>query len=249
MTKTQPAHPCIKQATISDIEKIHCWLQEEQALGIEDNFLCNWDSTLEVFEDQDLFVYIDPVTANPIAYLWSDFGILSVKENFRSKGVGTALANFGLSNLELNYKFAARFEITPETSKDFWIRMGAEVFYANNRLNGFIPINSKLELPDTEGTSTCEIQVYPEKALYDKAIEPIKKNIQTGIKNNDATWLPERFVFHNTHGFYGGDVVVRVLLNDKEVFFDKAKRDSSYGIGIESGTGYYFIECINETTP
>lgn len=33
MTKFYPAHPSIKQATLSDIKKIHSWLQEETALA------------------------------------------------------------------------------------------------------------------------------------------------------------------------------------------------------------------------
>lgn len=245
MTKFYPAHPSIKQATLSDIKQIHSWLQEETALGIDDNFLCNWSLTLDVFENQNLFVYKDQITGNPIAYLWADFGILSVKHNYRNKGIGTALASFGLSNLELNNEFAARFQIMPETSKNFWVKMGAEVFGSNNHLNGFIPINSKLDLPDAEGTSILEIHLYPEKALYDKNIAPIKKFIQTGIKNGRRIWLPERIVFHREHGFYEGDVVARILVDSSETFFDKAKRESAYDIGIEEHPGYYFVECIN----
>lgn len=246
MTMPQTNHPLIKLATKNDIEQIYTWLQEEKALGIDDNFLCNWSLTLDVFENQNLFVYKNQITGNPIAYLWADFGILSVKHDYRNKGIGTALANFGLSNLELNNEFAARFQIMPETSKNFWVKMGAEVFGSNNRLNGFIPINSKLDLPDTEGTSILEIHLYPEKAFYDKNIAPIKKFIQTGIKNGGSIWLPERIVFHREHGFYEGDVVARILVDHSEIFFDKAKRESAYDIGIEEHLGYYFVECIDE---
>ena len=82
----------------SDIEKIRTWLiaQESQEAGF--SFLCNWNLTLWVYSEGKLMVAVSK--NEPIAYMWADFGVVEVHENYRRRGIGRSLVEFGLEHVK-----------------------------------------------------------------------------------------------------------------------------------------------------
>jgi len=79
----------LRPATDLDVEKIHCWLLEQEQREVHGSFLCNWGSTLKTHGENQLIVAA--LNDEPVAYLYEGFGILEVRESFRRKGTGERL--------------------------------------------------------------------------------------------------------------------------------------------------------------
>jgi len=56
----------------------------------------------------------------PIAYIWGDFGILEVREEFRKNGIGKQLVEYAMKRAIGNGRVAVSIECKPESSIPFW---------------------------------------------------------------------------------------------------------------------------------
>lgn len=94
-----------------DIPKLYAWLLDHDRRSIHGSFLCNWNLTQEVHSTKQLLVAI--FEDEPIAYIWSDFGILEVRENFRSYGVGRSLVEYAMNQAISNDMCAVSVDCNP----------------------------------------------------------------------------------------------------------------------------------------
>lgn len=60
----------IRSSMNDDIAKIYEWLKEEDSLGVEGNFLCNWGLTEQCHREGSLLVLVDELEGIPVAYQW-----------------------------------------------------------------------------------------------------------------------------------------------------------------------------------
>lgn len=112
----------IRTATPDDIKQIHRWLQEEERMGVQGNFLCNWEVISNQYEDQDVVVFIPKGDTVPRGFLTAGLSvssILQVQSQFRGQGIARQLVEYALARCEKDNDFQLLLECAPITSIPF----------------------------------------------------------------------------------------------------------------------------------
>ena len=147
-------------STDDDMKKIHQWLEVEYEKNNQTGFLCNWELTQKTHNNGNVLVCVDKSSSNdPIAYMWLDFGIVNVKEEFAKQGVGRSLVEYALKHLSKLGVICVNIQCRPSTSIPFWKLMGF-TFY--DKILAYKIIDKTLKLPDGGSSVHVEIYFYPE---------------------------------------------------------------------------------------
>lgn len=105
-----------------------------------------------------------------------------------------------------------------------------------------------VELPAGLPHVKVRISFFPERVLYDK-VRPAPLSVwePEAVRLLDGTIeLGQRVVGFQRYGAIG-DLVAEIVVDGKQVFFDKAKRDRAYDLGLEQQpvTYAWYIDCID----
>jgi N-acetylglutamate synthase-like GNAT family acetyltransferase len=95
----------IRRSTESDLQAIHSWLRKEDAQGVKDNFLCNWEIIERSHGQGRLTVYVDGHSGVPVAFQLGGLlhpGILEVRNDMRRKGIGRKLVDYCVAEVRNN---------------------------------------------------------------------------------------------------------------------------------------------------
>lgn len=231
----------LRAATDLDVEKIHYWLLDQDHREVHGSFLCNWNLTLKTYAENELLVAT--LNDEPVAYIWKNFGILEVREEFRKKGIGKRLVEFAMDHARNKNRHAISIECTPETSIPFWKKMGFE-FYSRNMAS--IVFENYLRIPSNGEPISVEINFYPEAAKWDSTILPIKSFSPPALRDGDGTiHLEYRAAAFINRAQYAGDAMVKICLDGKEIYFDKAKYCAAKDLGVTYNSGAFSIEKVH----
>lgn len=225
-------------ATDFDIQRIYSWLLEHDRREVHGSFLCNWNLTQLVHEDKKLFVAT--LDDEPIAYIWEDFGILEVREEFRKKGVGKQLVEYAMERAISNGRCAVSIECKPESSIPFWKKMGFE-FYNENKAS-FV-FKKSFDMPVDGLLINVDIMFYPEQAKWAPQTPPIKFFSPPAMLDNQGIIHLQYRV--GTNIGKGGDTMIRICIDGEDIYFDKAKYPEARAIGVTYNSGAFYIDKLH----
>jgi hypothetical protein len=201
----------------------------------------------------DLLVYIDPQTQQPVAYQWGGLlspGILEVRNDWRGRGIGIGI---GKSMVEHCLAVAAQagddllwIQCTPSSSIPFWQHMGFTILrghVSHEQENHAYRVLSRVHGPQ-EGDATAQVSIewFPECRKWDKATAPAVAQVLKGVWLDNELALAQRASFFRR--LVDGDVVVRVVVDGQEWYFDKAKYESALALGVEDCRNGFRVDTL-----
>ena len=241
------ANGYIRFAIEEDMKKIHQWLEIQNRTDVHGTFLCNWNLTKEVYDEGNIIVYIDNESNEPIAYMWSDFGIIEVRENKRGKGIGRSLVDFAIKHaIELG-EVVIKIECAPLSSIPFWKRMGFN-FYTHEY--AYMLLNKEYHLPNMGSPVVVDIRFYPECKKWKPETEPLERFSPIAVKTPEGhIYFKNRVsIFTESHN-WNYDPVVEINIDGKRLYMDKAKYLEAYNLGVIRSSYAFSIErlvmCFN----
>ncbi len=225
-------------ATDLDIQRIYSWLIEQDFRKVNGSFLCNWDLTQLAHENNQLFVaaFVD----EPVAYIWEDFGILEVREEFRRKGVGKQLVEYAMEYAISSGRYAVSIECKPESSIPFWEKMGFE-FHNENKAS-FV-FEKSYDIPVDGLPTNVDIMFYQEQVKWEPQTPPIKSFSPHAMLDNQGIIHLQYRVSANTDN---EDAVIRICVDGEVIYFDKAKYSEASAIGVTYNSGTFYIERLHK---
>ena len=228
-------------ATAHDVERIYSWLLDHAHRGVHGSFLCNWNLTRKTHENQQLLVAI--LQSEPIAYMWGDFGILEVREEFRNNGVGKQLVEFAMKRSLSDNRVAVSIECKPESSIPFWEKMGFEFHDKNEASYVF---EKTYVMPVDASPINVEIMFYPEYVKWTPQASPIKSYSPPAVlENQSVIHLRHRVATFVDSAHYQGDAVVKICVDGEVLYFDKAKYAKASAIGVRYESGAFYLDNLN----
>ena len=221
----------IRFATKKDMKTIHNWLIRQDKDNVYESFLCNWNLTKEVYDKENIFVYIDNETDESVAYMWPNFGIVEVRGDKRKQGLGSILVDFGIKYAIESGVTAIKIECAPITSVPFWRKMGF-VFYTDK--HAYFLLNKEHSFPDVGNLVSVYIRFYPECKNWKPETAPLKIFSQTAMKTPEGNiYLKNRISIFKEDN-WGGDPVIEINIDGKLLYLDKAKYPVASKLGIKN---------------
>jgi GNAT superfamily N-acetyltransferase len=229
-----------RSATDSDMKSIYTWLVEQDKRGVHGSFLCNWNLTREIYEEEKIIVGIQD--GFPIAYMWVNFGIVEVHEEFRGKGAGRKLVTHGVELLRKAGDFCIRIECAPTTSIPFWLKMGFELY---SDKDAYLTLENKVSLPSTGVPVEVEICVYPESKKWNPETSVHNTFRPKAVRDSSGVIVLDNRVVVFTGGkILGRKPVVIIKIEGSEVLCDTTKSPNASKLGFQYGNCSYAIEKI-----
>lgn len=233
----------IRCANKDDMTLIHNWLREQHRSGVEESFLCNWEVINRIFASEKIFVYVESDTSCPIAYLTKGFDILEVKYNFRGKGIGRALVNYGLIQAKESNETIIDIECMPESSIPFWEHMGFKLY---DETHAYIKIEKINLFGDEAVPADVKISFYPERRKWNKETMAIEVFRPDAAKDQEGIIdLQRRVSIFTGLEIWDRDPVVNISINGNVVYEDKAKYDEALWLGVRRTLNSFYIDSIH----
>jgi GNAT superfamily N-acetyltransferase len=240
----------IRSSTDEDIRVIHDWLVQQDADGVAGTFLCNWKLTLGKHGSGKLLVYGDPSSGEAIAYQWGGLvrpGILEVRADRRGQGIGQSMVEHMLAQAFENNEDLLSIECKPSSSIPFWRRMGFELIEGGNGSTyGCRVIRRVLDLPDHGEAVAVTIEWFPEGRKWNAGVSAVSTFSPKAVRTPDGQiHLGERVHWFDTlPSWSGGGVVLRIVVDGVERYFDKARYPSAAQIGLKDCSNGYYLDNV-----
>jgi len=237
----------VRNARDEDIEYIYEWLRQQEEHNVSGSFLCNWNLTLESFQEGNLIAFVESKSHQAVAYQWGGLispGILEVRKDMRGRGIGKRLVEYRIKQARKKDICVLRIQCKPLSSIPFWKKMGFQLI--NDNENYAIQI-LEYELPSPKEGLGVELNIglYPNSRQWDENTQPSKIINQQGIMvNNRVIYLSQRVCIPNFQGMWDGDVVIEIIVSGKSIYVDKAKYEEARELGVERVTNGYLIDRI-----
>ncbi|WP_447927784.1 GNAT family N-acetyltransferase [Vreelandella sp. EE27] len=224
-------------ATDFDVQRIYSWLLEHGRREVHGSFLCNWILTQRVHKDNQLFVAT--LADEPIAYIWEDFGIVEVREEFRNKGVGKRLVEYAMECAISSGRCAVSIECKPESSIPFWKKMGFE-FHNENKAS--CVFEKSFDMPVDGLPINVDIMFYPEQAKWIPETLPIKSFSPPAMLDNQGIIHLQHRVGANVGN---DDAMIRICVDGENIYFDKARYPDAETVGVNYSSGAFYIDKVH----
>lgn len=236
----------IRTATNSDLEQIKTWLKEE--LNQDNGFYYNFNIIEKHFNDNLLFVYSkNNSTIGFITGRLESPDIINIKKEFIGNGIGTQLYKYLEKKSKDKGICIIKVFCKPEKSISFWKKMGFEIIdnqRYNDYIKGFKILNYDLDTPNGKEIDV-EMSSYTDEGLYNSNVEPNQNIIIKGVMKENIIYFEKRIIFPTYNFENSKDLVLKIKINDKEIFFDKAKREKGNKLGIIGDNYSYYIDKLN----
>ncbi len=227
-----PLSEHIRRSVDADLPAIERWLLQYENEEPHSTFHCNWNLTRDCHPEGDLLVYVDPESAQPVAYLWGGLiqsGILEVRPDMRRRGIGAALVQraFGLAAEAEEPILTVQCE--PETSLEFWKRMGFSILPRDpyGKIHGYYVL-SRQELLPVGGTPARVLVEWLPK--FGRNVCALIKQEVDGVHFEGAVHLAERA--HCYSKLYTFGLSVRVTVDGEVWHHGPASGDDAEDMGI-----------------
>lgn len=239
--------PNVRPSTDADVARIHTWLKDQERNEVHGTFLCNWRLTAECHEEGRLLVYIDPKTQEPVAYQWGGLvrpGILEVRDNCRGRGLGKELVEHCLALTVDADEPILVIHCKPSTSIPFWQRMGFQLLSNEERGENYAVrlVQRQFELLDEGEPVDVTIEWFPEERKWEASTPPALAQTIRGSLFEGEVALAERIMFYKD--LVERDPVVRVRVNDREWYCDKAKYEEAEYLGLQRCTNGFYADVL-----
>ena len=251
----------IRRSTDADLKAVLLWLEEQDRQGIEGNFWCNRGRIQYAYEQDELIVYIDGRSGDPVAFQLGGLvtpGILQVRHAYRDQGIGTRIVRHCIARAQRNNQPLLRIQCKPRTSIPFWKRMGFTLFDGktgfdvdHSDIYAYRILEQKLPLPDGMQRASIRVRFFPEERKWlseDKAAAFATFAPEAVLLEDGSIQLAERVCFHEylfpKLACGGNDTVVEIDVDGVILYRDKAKYDEASAIGIQRCTNGFYIDAI-----
>lgn len=222
--------------TSEDLAQVLHWLEREYTQD-DEGFWCNRSIIERSCERGDFWVIRQGGTAVAFQVGEHSPDIVCVKKDLRKNGFGTALFEAALERSYLDNINVMIGECSPRESFPFWKKHGF-VPYGSYGSSGGIPVYRtlprNLSVPSGLPSVDVEIDFFDEDIKYGKNLDPIVTfHGEAAQRSNGSVQLAERIICPRL--LARKDVVVRVVVDGKELCFDKAKYDGPELVGVFQG--------------
>ena len=241
----------IRQSKQSDLRAIHSWLKKEDAEGVRDNFLCNWEVVENFHKDGRLTVYVDGLTGVPVAFQLGGLlhpGILEVRIDMRRKGTGRKLVEHCVAKAREKDENFLIIQCEPPSSIPFWRSMGIKPFgdQIQSKL-AYRALGRKHQLPSGGKDTEVATKFYSEERKWTTgdSIPPYEVLRTAAVVMADGVvYLEERAAFCKQ--IYGekGDPVIEIIVGGEPRYLDKAKYPEATRIGVRRCTNGFYIDQV-----
>jgi GNAT superfamily N-acetyltransferase len=230
------------------MKAIHAWLKDHALRKVHGTFLCNWNLTEKVHRRGELLVYIDPESAQPVAYQWGGLvspGILEVREDMRGQGIGKVLVEHRMALAAIAGEDILYIQCKPSSSIPFWQRMGFQLLA--DRSHGdyayrFMP--RTLQLPDDGLPAQVVVEWLPERARYEPETKPVLVQRMQGKRVGNEVFLAERALFLDK--IDGEDSVARISVDGEVWYFNKVKYPLAEIAGVRRGANGFYVDSLRK---
>lgn len=240
----------IEKATVSDLATILGWLEREYAKD-GDGFWCNRAIIERSLELDDLWVVRKGGEA--VAFQVGNYAadIVSVRKDWRRKGLGDALFAASLERARRDGVNVLSIECSPRSSWTFWQRHGF-VRFGDMREFGKITARRVLartfDIPPELPSAEVVISFYPEHATYGREeTPPIAAHHVRGGRMDDGTITLERRVVGLCDDEpEGRDLAVKIEVDGVVRCFSKAKYEEAEESGVVRDWigGAFYIDAV-----
>lgn len=233
-----------------DVQQIHDWLQEEDALEVHGNFLCNWNLTQQCYEEGTLLVLIDEIEGIPVAYQWGQLlssGILQVRNGWRGIGLGRLVVEHCVELALQKDEMVLRVECTPRSSIPFWEAMGFTIVEGEfgENAKSFRVLSKELALPPGGRPISATISSFPEERKWQEDVPAVASYRPKAIAADDGkVYLAERASFSMSFRRMGRDPVIEIMVDGKLIYRDKAKYQDARDHGVKWCRNGFYIDAV-----
>lgn len=240
----------IRWSNNHDMQQIHDWLQEEDALGVHGNFLCNWNLTQKCHEKGALLVLIDEIEGIPVAYQWSQLlrsGILQIRNGWRGKGLGRLIVEYCIELALQQDEMVLRIECKPSSSIPFWEAMGFTIIEGDfgENAKGFKVLSKKLALPPGGKPTLATISLFPEERKWQEDAPALARyHLDAILAADGKIHLVERASFPMDFRRMSRDPVIEIIVDGKLIFRDKAKYPEAQAHGVKWCLNGFYIDAV-----
>jgi GNAT superfamily N-acetyltransferase len=239
----------VRRATEADLAAIHVWLKDEAARSVPGNFLCNWSIVEKAQRQGRLLVYIDPISAQPIAFQLGGLinsGILAVRDEYRGKGIGRQLVEYCVRAASKKGEPVLQIQCAPDTSIPFWERMGFVACARETDDSHYRIVSRKLKIPKDTIATKVRIRFYADERKWNSSIAPCETHELTGYRDsNGVIYLSKRVAVAFAAHANIRDIVIEIEVAGQTRYLDKAKYEEAAALGVISARNGYYIDKIN----
>jgi GNAT superfamily N-acetyltransferase len=239
----------VRAACDRDIEIISGWLPKDASV---DSLAVNWNITKRVYLERGMLVWEDASTSEPVAYFWgslnSTSSILEVRPSRRGEGIGQAFVDYLLEQSRANGEALLEIECAPPSSEQFWRLVGFEIDDEDRRLIGRRILKLPQPLPDGPQVEV-KVSFFHEAATYDRERKtaPLSEHVLTGVQGaGKVIILSEKVAHFDLPG--GKDLAVRLEVDGREVYFNKAKYSEGAARGIMRCENGFSVGAVKVTS-
>lgn len=240
----------IRWSTDEDVHQIRRWLEEEDRLGIDGNFLCNWNLTVESHQEGKLLVLVDETDGTTLAYQWGQLlqsGILQVRDRFRSKGLGMLVVEHCVELALQQDEMVLQVECKPSSSIPFWKKMGFTIFggeYGRNA-KGYRILSKSMRLPLDGSPKDVSINIYPEERCWREDVAPILSASPDAVLGDDGKlYLAERVSCSDMFEGRRYDPVVEILMDGELICRDKVRYKGALNHGVRQCRNGFYVDTV-----
>jgi GNAT superfamily N-acetyltransferase len=240
----------VRSATDSDLHAIKDWLENEEAAGVEDNFLCNWEIIVKSHQRGELLVYVDKSSCIPVGFQLGRLlgpGILQVRHDMRGRGIGRKLVEHRINEARVSDEPFLVIQCKPHTSIPFWKKMGFTIFKnEHGKVCGHQALQKRHQIPPDGKPTQVTIRYYPEDRKWNETTAPYSTFTPTAVSMPNGTiFLSERVSIFK--GIYpeARDIVVQIVLGEDQIYCDKAKYPDARELGVVHRSNGFFIDRIH----
>jgi GNAT superfamily N-acetyltransferase len=241
----------LRAATRQDLEEVMVWLKNEDR-NEGTGFWCNRNVIQDAFIEGTLDVAV--VDGHPgafLAYGLTYSGILETGPQFRGRGLAKQLVARALTIArEHDGRCVLEFQCAPETSAPFWQHMGFKIFEQHGNTYGQMTLERSLPVPAGEMVSVL-IERHWDPSQHSPSVHPASVVQPSAVRlPSGEIALGQRVIFPDgTPGFSSDrrDPVARIIVEGRQVFFDKVKREEALTLGMQQDRGgvFYLDRLVN----
>ena len=234
----------VRTAVNADLPYIQKWLKHEVRNGF--GFINNWRMIQEACEKKLMTVFVE--SEGPVGFLIygiSHDTILQTKSDCQRRGIGRALVEHAIRNEEAQDNAVLVVQCAPQSSVEFWSRMGFEVHRDTENFKHqksiYMQRLSKKSHTHVRGDELemITVRVYPENALYSKElVRPDRVHYVMAKLDEKTRTLELAHRVSVAHESMLKDPVVEVSWGGLDIVKGKAKHEQAAAVGFKRTPNY-----------